>query len=659
MSHKLFMINIAMALELVSPNSKTTKLKEYTGPTAISDAQKDAEKLANDINAEIVANVIANGKKISVPGNPTKDASDQNAYLVISKDKSGNISDPATTARLLATKIAAERNITTKVIVNGAEYTATPPARPSEIKNSGKGTPGTVAGTNMKEPNLRKSAIAAMEQAKRGSATDENDGGGSPEPTGSSSFEKAIQYNIPREASGKISTLEGVLDGVDGGDLKGVLGSLPGEFKSLLPAGSIPGLLKQSPIPLNNLLKIASGNSLGSIAGQSVKSVSSSVSVASNATKSLSAVSIGSTAVISNVVGAAVGNIISGNSVKINLPNVNIGSMVNVSLNSVTAIPTGLYGITTSSPAFGRLASVISGTTNGRVALLPTNLSIGALTGGVSGVTSALGGGISGAVSGISQKLSSFDTANIFSPDQLTNALPGNVSKLVSSGRPPRTYNPGAMGMSPKAGPFNKAPNSITSRRKAAPSQRTILPRGAAHPPKTPPSGQIKKAGQIDYGLVISPGGRTLGELVKAGTKGGYELPPDGHLGLSLDQIVEGLKYMATNAVDPLDQTFGKATIINGFRGPGGSDYGKSDHCFGAAVDLSWKSAAKHYEIAQWAVKYIKDSFVYLVFKYSGDIGYVHIAAGPNQKYKYPYPFGTTFNDGGDFKEGIQRPTWI
>lgn len=646
------------------PNSRSTAQASFN---SVADAQKAANDLANATNIEVTVNAIINGKQLSIPGYPTKDASDQNASIKILTSKVGSIANPAKTAEILARAEAAKRGITTTVEVAGVKYTAQPPARPTDLKNAAAGNHGTVAGTGMTEPNLRKSAIAALQQAKKGSGTDENDAGGKPVETGSSSFEKTIQYNIPREASGKISTLEGLMDGIDSKALSGVLGSLPGSFKSLLPTGSLPGLLKQSSVPINDLLNIASGNAIGSAAGQALSSVSNSIPLASSAlTNTVSSLSLGSVnnrnntkqAVLSTVMGAALTNIVSGNSVKISVPHINVGAMANLSTDQSSYIPINLFGSANSS-AFNNLSSLMNSAIGTRVSIVPTNLSIGSLTGGAIGVASALGSGVAGAVSGVAQKLSSFDTANLFSPSQLTNALPGNISNLLSSGRPPRTYNPSAMGISPHAGPFTSPPNDITSRRKSAPSQRTNLPREGAHPPQTPPSGTVMKNGQIDYSLVISPNGVTLGQLTKQGVKGGYELPPKGHLGLTLDQIVEGLKYIATNAVDPLQQNFGKAVVVNGFRGPGGSDYGKSDHCFGAAVDLNWNSAAKNYEIAQWAVKYIKDSFVYLVFQHSGDVGYVHVAAGPNQKYKYPYPFGTTFDDGANFKNGIQRPTWI
>jgi hypothetical protein len=653
-------------MERISPSSNITKMQKFEGATALADAQKAAEALANSTNSTVFANVIVNGKKTTVPGYPTKDAGNQNPFIKITESKVGKISNPADTARILATAQAAIRNMTTTVEVAGVKYTAPPPARPTDATNAAKGKPGTIAGTNMKQPNVRAAAITAMQQAKSGSSTDENDSNGDPKKTGSSTFEKAIQYNIPREATGKISTLEGVMDGVNPSALKGALGSLPGSFKSLLPAGALPGLLKQSPVPINNLLNIASGKALGSVAGQAVNSVSSGISTgASGLTSSLKSVSLGTglglastRAVLSNVMGSSLTNVMTGNSVKISVPHIDTGAMAKISLNSASAIPTTIPRVNASDPMFSRMASVIGGTVGGRVALLPTNLSVGSLTGGVSGITSALGGGVAGSVSGIAQKLAPAAVSNIFSPSQLTSALPGNVSKLVSSGIPHRTANPSAMGTSPRSGPFTTPPNDITNRRKAAPSVRSILPRGGAHPPVTPPSGSAQKGGKIDYGLIISPGGIKLGEMVRNGKKQSYELPPKGQLGKSLEEIVDGLKYLATNVVDPLDKAFGKSTIESGFRGPGSTNFAKSDHSIGGAVDVSWKSAAKHYEIAQWAVKYIKDSTVVLFFQYAGDPGYIHIAAGPNVKYKAPYTFCTSFDDGTTFKEGIHRPPW-
>ena len=643
-----------MALSLVSPFSKTTNLETF--PT-IDAAVKAANALADSKNTSIVANVIVDGKKMTVPGYQSKGSS-ANSFLKIAESKVGSINDAATTARLLASKIAAEKNVSTTVEVAGKKFTAVPPARPSDLKNAGKGKPGSVAGTGMKEPNLRAAAIQAMEHAKKGSNLDENDTKKNPEMLGSSKFERAITYNLPREVSGKIPTMEGLLGDIPGSQLKGVLGSLPKEFKSLLPIGALPGILKQSPIPLNNLLNIASGKT-SSVAGQAVGSLSRGVAVTSGLARGLSSIPFSAEtgkAVLSNVIGATLTNIAVGNSVKILVPHVSIAAMSSVSLNSANVPHVRLANIP-SDPAFSTFATLISGL-GGRVPLRPTNLSIG-IPGGVGSVTSVLGGGALGAVSGIAQSLSSFDVGNIFSPSQLTSALPKNISNLLSSGRPPRSFNPGAMGISPKAGMFTSSPNDIESRRKASPAARTVLPTGGARPPVTPPTGSILKNGQIDYGLVISPGGRTLGELVHCGGRRTFELPPKGALGYSLEQIVEGLKYLATNVLDPLDSAYGKATVESGYRGPGGTNYGTSDHSWGGAVDLTWNNAGKHYEIAQFVDKNIKCDWVCLFFKYNGDVGSIHINTGPRSKFKEKPK--TTFQAGApdSFKDGIVRPSWI
>ena len=652
-----------MGLELLSTFSRVTKIKSYTGADAMKQAFKDATDLANASNVNISANVIINGVRIMVPGYQTKDSADQNGNLEITKEQVGKISDPAAAARKLATEQAAKRGITTTVTVLGIKFTAQPPARPTELKNAAKGTPGTVAGTNVIEKNLRLSAINDKMQSMFGSMGGEDDDTDSQIP-GQSAYEDTVQYGIAREANGRVSTLEGLLEGVGAGALKGVLDSLPGVFKSMLPIGALPGILKSSPIPLNSLLGVASGNALGSVAGQALRSVSGGISSFGGLTSALGAVGVGSaavrtvytpgTAVLSNVVGKSITSALVGNRSNIPVSRRIYGTVANVAINCPNrniGFPIHTLGTTTSSSAFGSISSVIGSAVGARVPILPTNLSVGAIIGGLSGLNAALQGagdfGGLASLSGLGQNLAQGDVANMFSPAALSGALPSNISSLLDGGIPPRTSNP-----------FGEMPNDITMRRMFSPSQRTNLPTGGQRPPVDSPSGNAMKNGNIDYGLVISPGGRTLGEF---STKAifAYTIPKSGQLGVSFDQIVEGLKYIATNVVDPLDKAFGRGRITNGFRGPGGTGFGKSDHCYGAAVDLQWGSASKHYEVAQFVAKYIKTDQVLLEFKFAGDSGHVHIAAGPNVRNKNKsLKVGTSLSDGRSFKPGLQRPTW-
>lgn len=657
-------------MEFLSKNSEITKLAKFD---TRDEAYKAAQALADSENREVSANVIIGPEeeRITIPAYPSTNAGDQNASLTFTEDRLGTISDPGTAAQLLANSLAAKRKSTTKVTVNGVEATAQPPARSSDIKNAAKGTPGTTANTNMEEPDVRTTGIKSFERARNLSTMD---GGGSlvsSKPVGGSSFEKSIQYGIPRNFGGRVSSLEGVLDGVSAGALKGVLNNLPPTFKSLLPVGALPGILSSSPIPLNNIMQIATGNVLGAVSGQAIRSLSGGIGAVSGLTTALGAVAISqvttsamgpkprgyspSNAVLSNVLGSAVTKSLVGNSYQIPVSRSMIGSVANVSLNSYNrnvGIPTNVLGVAASNAAFSGISNMIGGSVSGRVPILPTNLSLGAITGGSTGIAAAIAaGGIAGAlgsISGLSQKLNQGDVANMFSPGAIANALPRNVSGLLNSAIPPYVSNP-----------FGEGPNDIQSRRMFSPSQRTNIPTGNQRPPVASPSGEIMKGGNVDYDLVISPGGRTLGELVFPGGRKGYRLPPDGQLGYSLQQIVDGLKYIATNVIDPLDRAFGKGTITNGFRGPGGSNYPDSDHCVGAAVDLSWSSALKHYEVSQYVAKYIKNDQVLMEFKYSGDKGHVHIAAGPNVRNKNKSPkVGSSFDDGRSIKQGLQRPNW-
>lgn len=659
-------------LELLNKFSKVTKEATFTGPNAIKDAHEAANKLADSANTNIFANVLVNGKRMTVPGTQTTKASNQNSNIVIKEDRAGKIGDPKKAAELLATAEAAKRGITTSVTVNGVKFTAQPPARPTDIKNSAKGKPGTVAGTNIEEPNGRTGAISALEQGKNLSSMDENDGGSSSPSIGGSSFEKAIQYGTPRGFGGAVSSLEGVLEGVSAGALKGVLKNLPPVFKSMLPMGALPGIMQSSPIPLNSIMKIATGAALGSVTGQAIRSLSGGITASSGLTAALGATAISqvtvsalgpkargyspATAVLSNVIGSTVSKTLINNNFRIPVSRRVIGTVANVSLNSYNrnvGIPTNLMGTTASNAAYTSIARVIGGSISGRIPILPTNLSLGAILGGSSGIGAAIAAGAGlgalGAMGGIAQNLGQGDVANLFSPGALANAMPPNISGLLNSAIPPRTSNP-----------FGEGPNDITARRNFAPAERSNLPTGNQRPPVESPKGEVLKGGNVDYNLIISPGGRTLGELVFPGGRKGYRIPQDGQLGYSLEKIVDGLRYIATNVVDPLDRMFGKGIITNGFRGPGGSNYPGSDHCTGAAVDMSWRSAAKHYEIAQYIAKYIKTEQVLLEYKYAGDTGHLHIAAGPNVRNKNKsLKVGSSFDDGRTLKPGLQRPSWV
>jgi muramidase (phage lysozyme) len=113
--------------------------------------------------------------------------------------------------------------------------------------------------------------------------------------------------------------------------------------------------------------------------------------------------------------------------------------------------------------------------------------------------------------------------------------------------------------------------------------------------------------------------------------------------GLSEQDIVGNLKYLAVNVIDTVKEKYPDVVITSGFRG-GSSG---SDHNKGQAVDLQFSghSYSEYYEIAKW----IKDNTPYkqILLEYAtrpqGTVAWIHVAASQDGG-KSAMPIGTLSN---------------
>jgi hypothetical protein len=433
---------------------------------------------------------------------------------------------------------------------------------------------------------------------------------------------ESLLMNVPQAALGKF------------------VQALPATFKSLLPVGSLPGLNVQAPVSLNGLVQLVGGAALGSVAGQAIRSLSGGISSVSGMSGLLGAqaiakvtgssaipVNISSTfgnallsngagaiagnlaksiggtpqtaAVIANVVGTVTNVALRKNSTGIPISSQTLGLAANVALRAAgvpVSIPTSVLGLASSS-GLGSVASLIGGTVSARIPVLPTNLSLPNI----------------GSLSGITQNLSPGLADNIIPSGQLQGLLPPNLQSQIPA-VPGRLSAPGAT-------------NEVVDRQRASSAQvpdKDLQPNGTPTPAK-PAVIKGTDNGRIPYEQKISPNGLTLGQLSNKAQFPHNIVPQNG---LSVDQIIEGLSWVATNILDPIFSAYSGWTITSGYRGPGGSNT-TGDHGRGAAVDFKWysKSKLEHLEICKW-IRQQGLPVDLLIYERPGGF-WIHTAGGP------------------------------
>lgn len=554
----------------------------------------------------------------------TKDAQEDTTEI-IAVPFSGLMADAQSFARQKAKEYAAERHRPVKVqVIQGltggkviAESEQKPPKRPTDIldKSTGK---------EQKEPpptdvrivdqNSRKTRVSNGRQGEG-----DEEGGSSENDGGISKFQPSTFLgNVPREISGNIAPMEGIMMEVPGKDIEKFTSLLPAVFRSLLPVGSIPGLTSKGPVSLNGLVTLVGGAALGAAAGQALKSSAGGINAVSGLTGALGAVALtkvmgaagsqiptnltgGKTAytgaVLSRVVGTVASVALRGSASGVPLTSQVLGLAANVALRSAAtplAIPTSVLGVATSLAL--KPISNILGVTGGRVPVLPTNLSLSN----------------TGVLSGISQNIAPGLAENLIPRNQLTSLLPPNLQKkipLIS----PRINNPfvkNSVSINRDASP-ERVPQSETFQRSTREEQKPYVTKGTG------------TATNIAYEQKISAN-FSVGDLSKNAHFHHNIVPQNG---LSVDQIITNLSALAVNCLEPIKANYPGFTITSGFRGPGGTNPG-GDHGHGRAADLQWGhlTSNAHLDIARWIATNLK--FKKLIIEHSNATHklWIHVA---------------------------------
>lgn len=554
----------------------------------------------------------------------TKDAQEDTTETIV-VPFSGLMADAQSFARQKAKEYAAERHRPVKVqVIQGltsgkviAESEQKPPQRPTDIvdKSTGKEQkepPPT--DTRIVDQNSRRTRVS---NGRQGEGDEE---GGSSENDGAiSKFQPSTFLgNIPREISGNIAPMEGIMMEVPGKDVGKFTSLLPAVFRSLLPVGSIPGLTSKGPISLNGLVSLVGGAALGAAAGQALKSSAGGINAVSGLTGTLGAVALtkvmgaagsqiptnltgGKTAytgaVLSKVVGTVASVALKGSASGVPLTSQVLGLAANVALRSAAtplAIPTSVLGVATSLAL--KPISNILGVTGGRVPVLPTNLSLSN----------------TGVLSGISQNIAPGLAENLIPRNQLLGLLPSNLQKkipLIS----PRINNPfvkNSVSINRDASP-ERVPQSETFQKSSREEQKPYATKGTG------------TATNIAYEQKISAN-FSVGDLSKNAHFHHNIVPQNG---LSVDQIITNLSALAVNCLEPIKSNYPGFTITSGFRGPGGTNPG-GDHGHGRAADLQWGhlTTNAHLDIARWIASNLK--FKKLIIEHSNATHklWIHIA---------------------------------
>jgi len=563
------------------------------------------------------------------------------------------LDDPTSFATTLAKQRAAELNRPATAIINGVSITQYPPSRPTDILDLAQGKPRTPKETEDRTAQANnRAAMVHMNQAIPG------DEGGTTRSYGSPVNQFIQTFGPARERSSAIIPgMEAILGNIPQAALGKVLSLLPPTFKSLLPIGSVAGLVANTPVSLNGLTQLVGGAALGAVAGQTIRAVTggglnnvsglsgvigaqaisktgygSSLSssngiplniartyvgnnvvsgLAGNLAGNLSAQYLGtsgqSSAIIANVVGT-VANVALNNRSGIPLSPQVLGLAANVALRATgvpTVVPTGVLGVATNL-ALSSVSSLIGNTIGARIPVLPSNLSVLPNLGALSGLTQSL----------------DINTVQSAIPGRdLQTLLPGNIQNQVPD-IPARVTNPASGGA---------AQNDILTRRQTNPEQmpqKDLQPRQPPPDAVASPLGEVPPNGPVPYGAKISKF-FTLGQL-SAHAYYRYDIVPT--RGLSMNQIAQGLAFIASNILDPIVDHHPSYLVTCGFRGRGSTNYPNSDHCIGGAVDIQWTNRRGdkryHLDICR-EVRQLNLPASQVIFEAPGSV-WCHVAGGPN-----------------------------
>lgn len=542
--------------------------------------------------------------------NPTAINSFENSPVSIVVNTYNNKRDQLDSyVKFLAEQFAAQQNrVVTVTTDTGVSSTATPPARPTDVKTEASG--GTVKDSDRKPDGSESGASAIASSGLYGTA-DGSDEAKTPGIFSNISTEiNSIKKGAARALGGIIPSMEALLMNVPSNLLGKFVQGLPAAFQSLMPTGALSGIVGSvvsavaggGAISLNNLISAVSGGVIGSAAGQALRSVTNGIGIpaVSGLAGSLGAVALtrvaqastaaiplnlatgtnpfataGSTpqasAVLATVTGsagaAAFRGITQGIPVNPNL----LGLAANVSLQGIGQqlnLPTPVLGLA-SNFASSAISSLTSNVIS-RIPILPTNLSLP----------------ITGSLSGIAQNISADIAQRLIPPGQLQEFLPKNLKKNIPRKVPridaPYVQNKVGVnrGQVREVYPAN-GPRSPIEERKS-----TL---GALQGSKL--TGQEKISENY---IVADMSTRTtvtnLGGIIR------------GKDGLSPAQLYENMKFTGENILEVVRKEFPGFNVTSGVRNANNN----SNHNLGLAVDLQWGTDNNFSSMAQRANRLYK-----------------------------------------------------
>lgn len=162
----------------------------------------------------------------------------------------------------------------------------------------------------------------------------------------------------------------------------------------------------------------------------------------------------------------------------------------------------------------------------------------------------------------------------------------------------------------------------------------TPTPKGEGVKPGAPKAGKpsAEVTGDISYSTVLTPGGTTLGAMIKNVTfPRTIQQLADNVKGLPPQSIVNNLAALALNVVEPIKAHYKNAFLTNSYRHGGG----QAQHGTGQACDIQFRGVPAHdyFDIAVWISKNIP--YDQLLLEYlPGKTVWIHISyAIPNLPY--------------------------
>lgn len=434
---------------------------------------------------------------------------------------------------------------------------------------------------------------------------------------------KAALGNIPRDFTGQIPALESLMMDMPNNVLGSFVNNLPAGLQSILPQNLIPGFNNTSPVGLNNLLQLVGGGALGGAAGQIIRSVSGGIPVASVLTQAVQSIPIAqvfgsnglslatNAASIANTLGS-ISNVVLGGATR-GIP-INPGVLnqaISVALaqsGAALSIPTNVLGVAsqiTNNP-IGSLVNLAMGglISNGSVPILPTNLS---------GANAAL-------LSGLNQSIPQSVAQQILTPNQVLGLLPPNVKNLIPNIASPGNLYPGRpTGGVPGGGVIggtggyggsaggDGTPNSVRQSQDNSPvSYPTSSGEQREYQKVDKPN--LKDMRSIPYEMKLSEH-FTLGDLT-INVAIGHGAHPVNVLHVPIDELIQNLKLLCVNVLEPIRAQFGPFTINSGYRGndpttKGNKNWQSSLHGYGRAADITWGNARLHARVEDFACSHL------------------------------------------------------